>query len=80
MNSTKVPGTLARAHKHVYIFNYVTLEGRVTLGKMAENSLKFWPMLLHILLYKKQHLPRKYLLQLYSICCYVEQWQNVAIW
>ena len=36
-------------------------------------------MLLHILLYKKQRLPRKYLLQLYSNCCYTEQWQNVAI-
>ena len=36
-------------------------------------------MLLCILLYKKQRLPRKYLLQLYSNCCYAEQWQNVAI-
>ena len=36
-------------------------------------------MLLRILLYKKQHLPRKYLLQLYSNCCYTEQWQNLAI-
>ena len=36
-------------------------------------------MLLHTLLYKKQRLPRKYLLQLYSNCCYTEQWQNVAI-
>ena len=57
----------------------VALEGRVTLAKMAENSLKFWPMLLRILLYKKQRLPRKYLLQLYSNCCYTEQWQNLAI-
>ena len=36
-------------------------------------------MLLRILLYKKQRLPRKYLLQLYSNCCYTEQWQNLAI-
>ena len=36
-------------------------------------------MLLCILLYKKQCLPRKYLLQLYSNHCYTEQWQNVAI-
>ena len=36
-------------------------------------------MLLHILLYKKQRLPRKYLLQLYSNCCYTEQWKIVAI-
>ena len=36
-------------------------------------------MLLCILLYKKQRLPGKYLLQLYSNCCYAEQWQNVAI-
>ena len=36
-------------------------------------------MLLRILLYKKQRLPRKYLLQLYSNCCYTEQWQNVVI-
>ena len=36
-------------------------------------------MLLRILLYKKQRLPRKYLLQLYSNCCYTEQWQNLAV-
>ena len=36
-------------------------------------------MLLCILLYKKQRLPSKYLLQLYSNCCYTEQWQNLAI-
>ena len=42
-------------------------------------SLKFWPMLLRILLYKKQRLPRKYLLQLYSNCCYTGQWQNLVI-
>ena len=36
-------------------------------------------MLLRILLYKKQRLRRKYLLQLYSNCCYTEQWQNLAI-
>ena len=46
MKCTKVPGTLARtyANEHVCIFNYhmrVALEGRVTLAKMAENSLKF---------------------------------------
>ena len=35
-------------------------------------------MLLCILLYKKQRLLRK-LLQLYSNCCYIEQWQIVAI-
>ena len=84
MKCTKVPGTLAHtyANEHVCIFNYhvrVALEGRVTLAKMAENSLKFWPMLLRILLYKKQRLPRKYLLQLYSNCCYTGQWQNLAI-
>ena len=33
----------------------------------------------YILLCKKQCLPRKYLLQLYSNCYYTEQWQNVAI-
>ena len=36
-------------------------------------------MLLHVLLYEKQRLPRKYLLQLYSNCCYTEQWQNLPI-
>ena len=36
-------------------------------------------MLLRILLYKKQRLPRKYLLQLYSNCCYTELWQNLTI-
>ena len=36
-------------------------------------------MLLRILLCKKQRLPRKYLLQLYSNCCYTEQWQNLAV-
>ena len=34
-------------------------------------------MLLRILLYKKQRLPRKYLLQLYSNCCYTEQWHLI---
>ena len=36
-------------------------------------------MLLRNIALKKQRLPRKYLLQLYSNCCYTEQWQNVAI-
>ena len=36
-------------------------------------------MLLHILICKKQHLLRKYLLQLYSNCCYTEEWQNIMV-
>ena len=42
MKCTKVPGTLARtyANEHMCIA-CVALEGRVTLAKMAENSLKF---------------------------------------
>ena len=45
MKCTKVPGTVAHtyANKHVCIFTLarVALEWRVTLAKMAENSLKF---------------------------------------
>ena len=36
-------------------------------------------MLFRTLLYKKQRLPRKYLLQLYSNRCYTEQWLTVPI-
>ena len=41
---TKVPGTLARTYANdtcAYLITRVALEGRVTLAKMAENSLKF---------------------------------------
>ena len=44
MKCIKVPGTLARiyANEHMCILiTHVALEGRVTLAKMAENSLKF---------------------------------------
>ena len=35
--------------------------------------------LFYIFLCKKQRLPRKYLLQVYSNCCYTEQWSTVPI-
>ena len=45
---------LMQMSMHAYL---ISTCGHVTLAKMAENSLKFWPMLLRILLYKKQCLP-----------------------
>ena len=77
--STKVPGALARTYANdtcAYLITRVALEGRVALAKMVLTDAT--PHI-GILLYKKQRLQRKYLLQLYSNCCYTEQWQNVAI-
>ena len=45
MKCTKVPGTPARALMQIstcaYLISTCGIEGRVTLAKMAENSLKF---------------------------------------